>query len=376
MSSAARFEGSQHPAALDEHDYVPVVLTRQGERLALRETDESIKHAMTPLFVVHPIDRDLDTGAPKRTVQEHVHRLADQLLADWGKGSAFLDLQFLGPAPHMDDGTPVVRWMAEYCAAAGLTLSPAYSASQGDVDRQNARDVASDVNAAITWRLPISDWADLGTGLGDGRIARLLEEAARPPSEIHVLIDLSDQVSTPPELSASAVRSALRALTSLGDWRSVVLLGTGMPIGTAEIGPNGTAELGRSGWLLWRLLRTGDHRVPTFGDYCVQHPNPMSDFDPRMMQSSAQLRYTISKAWFVARGKGVRSSGTAQIRRLAQQVVDHDHYSGRDFSWGDEWLHDCANGVGSAGNQMIWRKVTTNHHLTFVVKQLATLYGT
>lgn len=377
MSVATPADGDDsYPRALDERDYVPVILTRQGERLALRETTGSVKNSMTPLLVIHPIDNDLDTGMPKRSAQEHLAKLAEQLLNDWGQGSAFVDLQFVGRGATLDDGSPAVTWITRKCAENGLILSPVYSASDAEDDRRAAIDAASEVSAAIAWRLTIPEWVDLGTGVGDGRIMSLLAEAARPPDQVHVLLDLSDQVSTPPDLSAAAVRGAIRALSALGDWRSVVVIGTGMPTGTADVGPDGTAEIPRSEWLLWRLLRSGDHRVPTFGDYCVQHPNPMSDFDPRMMQSAAQLRYTIPRAWFVARGRGIRSRGTGQVVGLAQRVVNHPHYAGPDFSWGDRWLQECADETCSTGNQMIWRKVTTNHHLAFVVRQLASLFET
>ena len=116
-------------------------------------------------------------------------------------------------------------------------------------------------------------------------------------------------------------------------------------------------------------------RRPSFGDYGVQHPNPLSDFNPLYMDSSAQLRYTIPNSWFVARGRGVKRIGNEQIRGLAQQVVDHPGYSGADFSWGDRWLHECASELCGPGAQSVWRKVTTNHHLTFVVRQLASHFG-
>lgn len=93
------------------------------------------------------------------------------------------------------------------------------------------------------------------------------------------------------------------------------------------------------------------------------------------MDSAAQLRYTIAASWFVVRGRGVKNTGLAQIHDLASQVVAHPEYPGPAFSWGNRWLDECARHACTAGNQGLWRKVTTNHHLTYVVGQLATLLG-
>jgi hypothetical protein len=353
--------------------YVPIVLTRQGERLALRMLVPAVRIRMTPLFVLHPISADLGTQEPQDSVHEHVHKAARFLLRDWGTGPAFVDLQFVDTAATMRDGSHPLSWLLTTCAESGLVLSPVLCAGRPEPDRQAAIHAARQIGSSLCFRLPATEWADLGTSAGDGRLLNLLAETGRSPEEIDVILDLGDQVTSPPDISARAVQSALVGLPRSSEWRSLTVAGTGMPVGTAHLGADAVAELPRLEWLLWRSLGRAEGRRPNFGDYCVQHPGPFSDFDPRIMQSSAQLRYTVKSAWLVARGRGMKVAGSEQIRRLARQVVKHDQYAGPNFSWGDAWLASCAAGQGSAGNQMVWRKVTTNHHLTYVVNHLATL---
>ena len=114
----------------------------------------------------------------------------------------------------------------------------------------------------------------------------------------------------------------------------------------------------------------------SFGDYAVQSVDVLSTFNPLFMQASAQLRYTVSGAWFVARGSSTRTGGFDQSRELAAQVTRHSEFSGRDFSVGDRWIADRAVNATKSGNATTWRMVTTNHHLAFVLKQLANLRGT
>jgi len=97
--------GTGRIAAFDHDRYVPVLLTRQGERHALRELSDVARNRMTPLFVVHPIDRDNDTGRPVRTVAEHLEKLAVSLARDWGSGPAFVDLRYVDTETDAGLGT-------------------------------------------------------------------------------------------------------------------------------------------------------------------------------------------------------------------------------------------------------------------------------
>jgi len=292
--------------------YVPVVLTRQGERLALREVPKDVKVQLTPLFAIHPVSRDLDTGEPALSVDKHLRQLSRQLVRDWGELPAFVDLAHLDPRARMDDGAHPVAWFVRTMADLGLPLTPAMNAGRPPDYRAAAATVAAELGTGLCFRLPPEEWADLGTPVGDGRLIAMLGESRSQPDQVHLVIDLSDGIGQP-QVAAAAVRAALRALPRSNEWRSLTVAGTGMPTGTSDVGADNSSDLLRSEWGVWRLLQDGvGHRQPSFGDYCVQHPDPFSDFDPRYMQSSAQLRYTIAAHWLVVRGHGLRVSGTDQ----------------------------------------------------------------
>src|SRR3712207_2993846 len=74
--------GQLLPGPFNHRWYVPILLTRQGERHALRVTPRSIKDRFTPLFVVHPVALDPRTGSPKQSVQEHLEKLVRALVND------------------------------------------------------------------------------------------------------------------------------------------------------------------------------------------------------------------------------------------------------------------------------------------------------
>jgi hypothetical protein len=363
------------PGSFDHRRYVPVVLTRMGERLAMRELTPDVRAACSPLFVVHPVDRDPATDIPKRSVEDHLSKLARALAGDWGAGPAFVDMRYIDTSTPMPDGTHALQWFVQRCLEWGLPLAPTISGAHSPEYRAAAVRAANLVGTSVCLRLGPDEWHDLGTPLGDGRLLGLLAETGRTAAEVHLMLDLQDQVAATPALTAAALRPALRGLPFAPDWASLTVAGTGMPVGTSDIGRDGTAELPRLEWTVWRLLSEPDYRHPSFGDYCVQNPDPISGFNPLFMDSSAQLRYTIGGSWLVVRGRGLKVAGVTQMYDLASQVVAHREFAGADLSWGDGWLAACARRGARPGNQTVWRKVTTNHHLTFVVRQLASLLG-
>lgn len=364
------------PLAFDHTRYVPLVLTRQGEMAALTLLDGQVKDEMTPVLVAHPVSTDLDTGSPKTTAQDHVVGLVRRLTNGWGTRPAFVDLVHLDlDGLLMPDGTTPLRWLVAECAEQGLPLAPVTSPRRSAEQRNAAARAAEETGNALCLRLERADWIDFGRPAGDGRLMLLLAETGLPASRVHLLLDCGDQVGDP-AVTARAIEPVLAGLSLAQEWASVTVAGTGMPVGTAQVGADSTALLPRSEWGLWRLLDGRGYRRPAFGDYVVQHPDPHSGFDPRVMDTSAQLRYTVPEHWFVARGRGLRRTGHEQVRHLAREVVSLPAYSGPDFSWGDRWLQSCADGRGKPGSQLIWRKATTTHHLTYVVNQISTLLGT
>lgn len=359
------------PLPFDRARYVPALLTRQGERLALRELDDATREAMTPIFNAHPIGVAPGTDTPVRSVAEHLDRLAHALLRDWGRYPAFADLRFVDTSgPEIDGLHPLTSFVLR-CASGGLPLAPVIAGVHTASYRAAAVDAASRAGTSMAIRLGPTEWPNLGTAIGDGHVMGLLAETTLRPEEVHLIIDV-EHISGATEVVAAALRPAIRSLPQLNRWASLTVIGTGMPPNTQAVGAGNAIHLPRLEWTLWRSLSDRNQRRPSFGDYGVQHPDPISDFDPRFMDSAAQLRYTTGHSWYVVRGRALKRYGREQIHELAGRIVQEpDVFSGADFSWGDRWLARCADRREGPGNQGVWRKVTSNHHLRLVVDQLA-----
>ncbi len=121
-------------------------------------------------------------------------------------------------------------------------------------------------------------------------------------------------------------------------------------------------------------FRKAQLRLPSFGDYAINHPKVL-ELDMRKVKPSATIRYTDENQWCIVKGKNVRDYGFGQYRALSKKVLDSPYFCGKSFSWGDDYIQKCANGQGKTGNLMSWRRVGTNHHIEKVTRDIANFYA-
>jgi hypothetical protein len=293
-----------------------------------------------------------------------------------GSRPCFLDTLRLSPnhpTATKDGDRPVLEVIYEAARKRGMKFVPVLRVGHGGASVDLVRDAALSDGRGAALRYPL-----LQLALPEGQTAeRLVKEAlttvAMEPSGSDLIIDL-DFLSPDEELHAEDVAPALKELIGVGPWRSVVLLGTSMhrTLGGGVVGEGTLGRLPRREWDLWMALRaTGMDRMPTFGDYAVQHPKPPMDGESGGPSLRANIRYTIDDATLVPRAVGpVITEGAQQYVELCRQLVEQLEFAGRDFTWGDLQIAECADGIGDPGNQTKWRGAGTSHHLRHVVEQL------
>jgi len=195
-------------------------------------------------------------------------------------------------------------------------------------------------------------------------------------NDCDLILDLGAPNFEPIEGFAKLIEILIPKIPFLTRWRTFTLLGTSFPATMAEIKKSPSTIL-RCEWLLYKrvvtsLTKTGI-RLPTFGDYGINHPDFVA-LDMRKLKPSASIRYTTDDGWLIIKGSNVRDNGFKQYQDHCRSVTGSHEYMGPKFSQGDKYIYNCATGAAGTGNLTTWRKVGTNHHLTKVTQDVASFF--
>ena len=353
--------------------YVPCLRWKQGEYQAMQLLSAGARQRITPLIEVAEQGFDFETGTMKKTIDQHLAPFGKRLETKWHRQPCFVDLHLIGPDLRMVDGRHPVRFVFDELRDRKCLAVPVTGLGRDVAHQQAVRQVVAKDKRGLCLRLTIDEAAQ--SKLKEVIDALLVPVAS--PEECDLIFDLGAPNFVPIEGFAKAVEGLIRRLPYLRAWRTFTLLGTAFPESMAEI-KSSPSSIPRSEWPLYKLvaasLARAKVRVPAFGDYCINHPK-MLPMDMRRLKPSATIRYTTENEWFIIKGPNVRDNPFSQYRGHCRSVTRCANYSGSDFSAGDKYIQNCADGAESTGNLTTWRWVGTNHHLELVARGVASFYG-
>lgn len=369
----------------NEHAYVPILLTRRGERSAVSDSRSEVLERITPLWLVAPVPWDAETEGPAKSVEEHIEGVEVDLVRCWGQRPAYVDTFYLDDAPLSTGQHPLVA-IVERALSQGLPLTPVTGPDRVPVHHTAAAAaVALRPESGVCLRIPRDfalEWQSAPTSRS-WDISSLVSQLGTTPEATDLVIDFGDDVDAP-TAAAALVRAVTGSVPHLTRWRSLTFAGTSMLASMAGVPTMQVTPYARGEWETYIDLLGGAAlgRPVRFGDYGVQHPDLTIDVDPRFMRVFSTFRYATVTGWLIARGKELRVDGYEHVHDLADLTVNHPDYAGPAFSEGDGWLDECAKekncvgkGCPSHGNAERWRRISTNHHLAHVTTELAGQYG-
>lgn len=343
--------------------YVPVLRWKQAEWLALRDLDLTVKNRITPLIEFVP--GKLNTSN-QEILEKNISKTCKDFVACWGQAPAFID--FLH-CPNQAGG--VLNRIQTLTQHMQLQLIPVVNLKQNQAWRNAVVAFIHANNAQACIRLNLGDVAE---STFDNQMQALLSALRLSVSSIHLIVDygfITAERQMPP------LTSIISRLPHLNDWCTLSVIGGAFLKNLSTFKP-GINTLQRLDWTYWREQTTGDGllRVPTYGDYVIQHAN--YEEPPLNANFSASIRYAAENSWVIMRGEGVRNEGGpgyAQYPANAALLRERPEFSGRDFSRGDMYIDDMGVQTEKTGNARTWLQAGINHHLTLVVRSLANSDG-
>jgi hypothetical protein len=352
--------------------YVPVLKWKRGEKFAIKDLTNAVKSKMTPLIEVPPIAWDFINDMPAKSVDQHLEKVVDSVGDSWGQDRpAFLDLQFIDSDERMNDSSHPLEYIFNSARAINLPMIPVTGLDRDSAYQSSVSRIYDIDGLGVCLRLDLDEVADDS----DPRIASLVSALRVPETDIDLALDLEYIEPTRSSLLARSILNFIRLSLGIQRWRNIILLGTSFPK-ELKFDPNTDNRVPRAEWEIWNyLLRNQSkiHRIPTFGDYTIVHPEPFETLglDPRIMQFGAKVKYTCVDSWMIIKGESFKKATPAeQNQALCRYLVGQPEYRGPSFSWGDKTIDDCANRK-MVGSLETWVRAGVNHHITFVINQLA-----
>ncbi len=350
--------------------YVPILKGKEGEFAALEALTEEIGAQITPLIEIPAIPFNFSTGKKAKTLDEHLRTLPDRLQRCWGDRPFYIETPYFGEDEQVEDDRCALEVLLHNFATSHLSPIPVLSTSSSLECRTAVRAfLATGASACI--RLSLDDFSeDIDTA---DEVTRLLNDIGKESATgLDLIVDFG-ALATEAPTSLLLARSVLSMIPTLRAWNTIIFAAASFPEDLSGVNSASVDTLPRREWLLWKALQRKPGLLPPnliFSDYAISHPIPR-ELDPRIMRMSANIRYTTVEHWLIMKGRNVTQYGFEQYFELCRRLIERPEYTGREFSWADEFIWKCAHHEAGPGNATTWRKVGVNHHITFVVRQLA-----
>jgi hypothetical protein len=356
----------------DYRHYVPILKWRQGEYQALLKLDDDVKARLTPLIEIPPIEWDFEKGCLAKTLDDHLHPVADRILKKWGDNLVFVDAVLLDAPRLLGDGSHAIERVFSELRARGVRAVPVTTLHQDNGYQSAVNEVVQKDGRGICLRMSLEDLASVDQTV----LTSFLSGPNAELQELDIVIDLECPAFDPMEDFADLLWSLIGPGSLVAGARTLTVAATAFPESMGDL-KKFVQLVSRDEWVFYKKLvarAPQGARLPTFGDYAIAHP-VVSREDMRLLKPSATLRYTVGDAWRITKGTNVRDNGYGQYQAICKDLSDKDVFAGVGFSPGDKYIEECARGVAKTGNLTTWRWVGTNHHLTTVVADLSSLYA-
>jgi hypothetical protein len=343
--------------------YSPIIKGKLNDIRAMAYVEHSLARQTKPLYELPPF-------RPTKKPEEELTRFVQRLSKMSGPRPCYVDFPMLKPGAIVVTGESALLSGFALLKNAGVQFEPVYG-----FDRDEAM-----LSTVVQWAqqqggmLLRLDQDDLD--FPEETIERIFDLRAMG-LDLRMLDLLIDHryIGTEAEALAAAASTCdfVDALLRFVRVRTVIVSGSSSPKTVVEIGKNSHGAITRQELVLWANVVTQNLPVTlVFGDYGVIHPD-FTDLTPST-HINGKIRYTQGTKLHIHRGHSLRQGEKyEQYRRLASAVIGGSYYQGREASYGDRYIYECATGHAGTGNPGTWVMVDQNHHLSYTVKQMATL---
>jgi len=354
--------------------YVPILRWKQAEKNALAQLYEHDLRCLTPLVELVPenfIHKDANGRITKLTIDEVISKIGGQLFQYWGERPFFIDLWLLSSDNLTQGPNHFLAMLGQYASILNLSLIPVTGIARDRTYQSAVCATLSIHNKGACLRLSLDD-IKRPTLTKD--INTLLSLLKLPPEMVDLIIDFKII-----DRSAPTFNNICKLIPSLDRWRNFIVASGAFPEDLSGLQKNDIHKIERTDWVSWRdqtIATPSNTRMPIYSDYTIQHAMYLKR--KGRARYSASIRYTAEDYWIIMRGQDVFKEDGPRFEQWPAQAIllcDLPEYCEESFSEGDKYIREMSLQHKQTGNMVTWLRAGFNHHITFVVRQLASLRG-
>ena len=357
--------------SIDHMDYSPFLRGKSGEFLGLEKLRDQIKARIVPTIILPSLSiKDME----KRRVlnkREAPRTFIKRIAGSWKKRPFFIESRFIkfDPDPNKDAAT--LHAMLELCEQHDCKAIPVIDLRTPEPRLQIYKDYIATTQSGAAFRITLGDLTRPGL---ESRVPQVLSTTGLSLDQAALLIELAGATIVDKKAFAELILMSFLKLSEVGHWSKIVIASSNFPK-TNPATKNNHAVVPRLEWGAWQEAARSDERLKlsVFGDFGAD--NGKIEFSEGGGAAIIHLRYATSENWLIPRGGPTTDKIDGSIRFVAARIVNNSYFAGDRFSWGDEFIADCANNACSPGSPTTWRAVNMNHHITRVVVDIEHFYG-
>ena len=333
--------------------------------LAVKHLSKSIRLHVMPVLDVAAPSKSADMAAGRQYVERNIARSEKSVT---GFPAVFIDSSELDPTFRLSGEVHPLIGAAAAIAKAGGNPIPVTGLHRDSAHKAAAVSIKrSQKQGHLCIRL---DATDVSTAtLTSKRIQSLLDAESIESPLVYLLLDLQCLYRQELEPVVKQISRLLKLLETQ-IWSGIIVGGYGIPdqLSTA-ISTKDQGYLPRIEQDIFHQIAPLEIETPKwFADYTVLPPSVV-ELDWRLIRKvmSPKALYALEDSWFVVRGGAFSSHPDEyeQYYSIAEEIVALEEYSGVDYSYGDKYIWDRSNRIGTPGSPGSWITVCVNHHLTF-----------
>jgi len=288
--------------------YVPVLKVKRGEKAALREIPPGLRLRISPLMEI--VER-----TDKPTIAQHL----DTAFKGLAESLQLYSRCFLDAREIASDGPAAAEEVFDRANSAGIVFTPVTGVTRTE-------DVAAALKYSfhgIALRLTRKEFE---SGQLQAAVSGFLTNHGLKKEDIDLIIDLGPVDDLVTDGVIGLTNAFLADVPDHTQWRTFTISGCAFPSSMGGVDRNSYAFVERGEWLAWRnnlyARKAEIPRLPSYSDCAIQHPTGVEGFDPRTMQVSASIRYTLADHWLLIKGESTRIvPPTMQFPTLATYLV-------------------------------------------------------